>query len=479
MMLKLKNLILEVASDGEAAEEFLKHLIRGSKWENKVFAAGGYVRDQIMGMTPKDLDVVVDYPDGGIEFAVWATKRMNNYKEGSNPVTYPRFGTAKFNLRGIEHNGVDLSHFEIESVMPRGEKYTAGSRKPETFFSGLQQDVERRDLTANSLLKNISTGEILDLTGMGKDDIKRGIIRTPLNPDKIFTDDPLRMLRAVRFAMKYNWDLPYFMLRGLKKNAAQLENISQERIRDELNKMLVTSSPDRAVKLLKVTGLLKYVIPELMPAVRMTQNKHHNQDVFSHILSVMAKTKPELKNRLMALFHDIGKTVTRSVTPTGVHFYGHEDEGAEMVKKIMTRLKYPSELIDAVELGVKNHMRLKGAGEEGVDISDKALRKFARAMGKELAAVLDLMHADNISHADASAMPKQIEGVRRRLDALSKEVDLKKPKLPVNGNDIKELGVPEGPMIGKAMSAVTEAWYENPKITREEALEIARKAVNG
>ena len=141
---------------------------------------------------------------------------MNNHVEGSNPVVFPTFGTAKFTLKGITHNGIDLSDIDIESVATRKEKYTTGSRKPEVSAGDLADDVNRRDFTVNSLLKDLTTGEILDLTGKGQEDIKRGIVQTPLNPDVIFTDDPLRILRAARFAIKYGWDLPMFMIRAMK-----------------------------------------------------------------------------------------------------------------------------------------------------------------------------------------------------------------------------------------------------------------------
>jgi len=458
----------------KAAEDFIRNIIKGTEWEGKVFIAGGYVRDEFMGKDPKDLDLLVNAPNGGIEFANWITKKIGAHSDG-NPVTFPRFGTAKFNLRGVIHDGIDLSGMDIEAVMPRKEQYTAGSRKPDVTGGDLKDDVERRDFTVNSLLKDLSSGEILDLTGMGKDDIRKGIVRTPLNPDKIFTDDPLRMLRAVRFAMKYKWKLPMFMLRGLKKNAEQLKNISQERIRDELDKMLMTSNPHGAIKLMKVVGLLKYVIPELQAAIKMTQNVHHKDDVFDHILDVLSKSNPVLVQRLMALFHDIGKTVTKSVTPTGVHFYGHEMAGADMVETIMTRLKYPRELIDAVKLGVRNHMRLKSAGDTGVNISDKALRKFKTEIGDELENVLSVIHADNIAHADASSMPNQINNLKKRLDNLNMNVSAQgKPKLPISGKDLQDIGLKPGPIYSEIMKAVTESWFENPNITKEQAIQIAK-----
>jgi len=306
-------------------------------------------------------------------------------------------------------------------------------------------------------------------------DIKKGIVRTPLDPTKTFTDDPLRMLRVIRFYAKYKGIfLPMHIIRALKQNAHQLENISSERINEELNKMLMTSNPDKAVKLLKVTNLLQYIIPELKSAIKMTQNVHHSMDVFNHTLEVLKKTQPVLVQRLMGLFHDIGKTVTRSVTPTGVHFYGHEHAGAEMAEQIMKRLKYPNEIISAVKTGVANHMRLKHGGDTAVDISDKTLRKFVTEVGDQLENILGLIHADNIAHSEASSMPNQIEFVKNRLKSI--ETTTSKPKLPITGFDLqKELGLKPGPIFSEIMKAITDAWFETPKLNKSEALEIAQK----
>jgi len=473
-MTEIKQRIVEGIKE-KSAEDFIRQTIKGTEWQGKVFVAGGYVRDEFLGKDPKDLDLLVNSQNGGIEFANWITKKIGKFKEGSNPVTFPRFGTAKFNLLGVIHNGIDLSDMDIEAVMPRKEQYTAGSRKPDVSQGELKDDVERRDFTVNSLLKDLSSGEILDLTGMGKDDIKAGIVRTPLSPDKIFTDDPLRQLRAVRFSVKYNWKLPMFMLKGLKRNAPQLKNISNERIRDELDKMLMTGSPAKAIKLMKVVGLLPYVIPELVPAIKMVQNKHHSEDVFSHTLTVLSKTQPVLIQRLMGLFHDIGKTVTKSVTPTGVHFYDHEDAGSKIAEKVMTRLKYPTELIDAVKLGVRNHMRLKSAKDTGVELSDKALRKFKIEVGDQLENILNVIHADNCAHSDASAMPNQIANIRKRLETLNMNVAHGKPKLPITGNDLQAIGIKPGPIYSEIMKSVTESWFENPAISKEQALKIAKQ----
>jgi poly(A) polymerase len=474
--MSLKQLVLEGIKE-TAALDYLTQLVKSGPFKGRVFLAGGAVRDMELGKDPKDLDVVVTGGlDAGMEFAKWATRQMGNAKEGSNPVLFPTYGTAKFTLQGVTHNGIDLSDIDIEAVATRKEKYSDGSRKPEVSAGDLSDDVNRRDFTVNSLLKDLTTGEILDLTGKGRDDIRKGIVQTPLNPDIIFTEDPLRILRAARFAIKYDWDLPLFMVRAMKRNSAKLKNISFERIRDELDKMLMTGSPHRAIKLLKITGVLEYVVPEFKAAYKMTQNIHHKHDVFTHSLDVLSKTKPVLVQRLMGLFHDIGKTVTRSVTPTGVHFYGHEYEGAKMVAEIMKRLKYPNELIKQVALGVNSHMRLKSGGPDSFKLSDKALRKFRVEMGEEIENILDVIHADNISHSEASSMPAQIENIRNRLAKLS--VAPEKPKLPITGEDLKSAGIKPGPIYSEIMSAVLEKWYENPSISKEEALKIASDISN-
>ena len=476
-MITFKRLLAEGAKEN-AALDYLQKLVQSGPFRGRVYLAGGAVRDMQLGKDPKDLDVVVTGGiDAGMEFAKWATKTMGNYSDGSNPVLFPTYGTAKFTLKGITNNGIDLSDVDIEAVATRKEKYTTGSRKPEVSAGDLEDDVNRRDFTVNSLLKDLTTGEILDLTGKGKEDISKGIVQTPLNPDVIFTEDPLRMLRAVRFTMKYDWELPMFMIRALKRNAAQLRNISAERIRDELDKTLVTGSPDRAIKLLRITGLLNYIIPEFKSAYKMTQNVHHKRDVFGHTLDVLKGTNPVLIQRLMALFHDIGKTATRSVTPTGVHFYGHEDVGADMTRNIMRRLKYPTELIDAVVAGVSNHMKLKHGGDDAVKLSDKTLRKFKIALGDKLEDVLNVIHADNTAHSEASSMPNQIVNVRSRLKDLESSTP-SEPKLPITGKDLIDMGVKPGPIFSKILSAITEKWYENPNITTQEALHIVKSIIN-
>jgi len=465
-IIKLKDLLLEGAKEN-AALDYLKQLIRKSPYEGKVFLAGGAVRDELMGIDAKDLDFVINLEDGGAKFAEWATKKIGNFKRGSNPVTYETFGTAKFNLSGVEHKGFKLDDIDIDCVMPRTEEYTDGSRKPKVGSGSLKDDVARRDFTTNSLLKNLSTGEILDLTGMGKQDIKDGIVRTPLDPNVIFSEDPLRMLRAVRFTMKYDWKLPLFMIKALKNNASKLKQISVERVQEELNKMLMTDAPDRAIKLLQITGLSKYVFPELDRLIRLEQNKYHKEDAMQHTLTVVKGTPKNLVTRLMALFHDIGKEATKEVIDKEIHFYGHEKVGAEMAEEILTRLKYPNKIIDAVVKGVRNHMKLKHGGPDSFGATDKTLRKFKVNMGDHLEDILNLIHADNIAHEAGFDMPNQIEAIRKRLDTLG--IPQGKLKLPINGDDIKKkYKLRPGKIIGDLLAIVKDEYLENPKVNARE-----------
>ena len=457
----------------QQALDYIKQLVQGSEFEGKTFLAGGAVRDELMGKQIKDIDIVVSLPYGGIKFAEWITRKTGVYHNGANPVIFPKFGTAKFNFRNKEFGDVD-----IEVVMTRGEKYEKGSRKPEVVYADLKDDAFRRDLTVNSLFKDVVTGEILDLTGRGRSDIEKGVVRTPLDPDQTFQDDPLRMLRAIRFAVKYNWKMPKSLAEALKKNSESLQTISKERIRDELNKILVTNSPDKGLELLSYSGLNRYILPELDACRGVTQNEYHKDDVFDHILEVVKNTPPDLLARLGALFHDIGKPATRSVGDDGrVHFYEHEDVGAEMAKNIMERLRYTNEETSTVSRIVAYHMQLKQAGENGEKASDKQLRKFMARLGDDLPTALKVMQADNMSHSDDATMPNQIKGIAARLVDLKQKEGDTPVKLPINGNDImKTLNIKPGPAIKDLLAKVQDAVYENPNLSREEALAVIQRA---
>jgi poly(A) polymerase len=477
--MKLKLILEEIQHD--TALKLISDLIKNSQWKNKVFLAGGAVRDELMGMGIKDLDLTVAAPNGGIEFAEWLAKKLKIYRQNSNPVIYPRFGTAKITLKGVKYNGIDLSSIDIECVMTRKEKYEYGNRKPEVDYGTPQQDVERRDLTINSLLKDLTSGEILDLTGKGMKDLQNKIIRTPLDPDIIFKEDPLRMLRAIRFTVKYNWKLPFSMIKALKTNAKMLSTISSERIQDELNKILLTNNPDKGIKLLQMTGLNKYVAPELDRLVKLKQNDYHMWDANKHTLMVLKNTPKSLITRLAALFHDAGKSYTKSVVDNEIHFYEHEDISAEIAKDIMTKLKYPTNIINAVYTAVKNHMRTKSFGKDAELVSDKALRKLQNDLGDHLETTLDLIHADNISHGKDDwkyNMPNQVPSIRNRMKNLGGDFT-KKLQLPLDGGEIiKMFNLKPGPIVGKLKKELEDEFLNNPKMDKKEAIKFITNIYN-
>lgn len=478
-MIKLKYILQEGIKENLVLE-FIKNQIQNSKFEHNVYLAGGGVRDELLGKDIKDIDLVIaNIPNGGIEFATFITKKLGIYKENTNPIIFPNFGTAKFNLRNITYKGQDLSDIDIECVMTRKEQYHTGSRNPDVEFGTLKDDVERRDFTVNSLLKDLSNNEILDLTGMGRTDIQKGIIRTTLNPDIIFKEDALRMLRAIRFTVKYNWNLPLFMIRAIKNNAPLLKTISKERIQSELNKMLITQKPDVAIRLLKITNLYKYIFPEIEGLFDLKQNKFHKYDAFKHTMEVLKNTPPDLINRLSGLLHDIGKAKTKTIIDSEIHFYEHENVGSEMAREILKKLKYPNEIIDAVYIEIKNHMRMKSAGSEGELVTDKSLRKLKRDLGDHLERTLDLIHADNISHSDDSNMPNQIPNLRTRLNTIGDIPSGTHIKLPINGFDImKTFNLKPNKQLGDLLKKVEDAYLENPQLTKQQALNIVKKELD-
>lgn len=451
----------------ELLKRYIKGLIVGSEFENHVYLVGGCVRDELMGLPTKDIDICVDLPNGGICFAEWITKRVGQYKEGSNPCVFPTYGTAMFSF--MQFKGI-----QIECVQTRKEQYhDRGSRNPETAFGTIKEDCLRRDLTINSLYKNISTGEYIDITGNGLDDIKNHIIRTPCNPNVTYDDDALRMLRCIRFATRYGWNIDVDTWNGIKNNVKRIEIITQERITDELNKILMTQKPSVGLIYLLESGLLSYVLPELSKTVGMEQNKYHFGTVWEHTLSVVDNTQLKLENRVAALFHDIGKIETMTKDEKGnIHFYKHELASERLADKILRRMKYPSDFIKRVKKAIVNHMRTKNYGNNCEKMKDKSLRKLQYDLGDCFDLTLDLIHADNISHAEGYCLPNQIDIIKKKTDEMILNgTSCFVKKLPVNGFDImKYKNIPNGEMVGKYLSIALKLWLANPKITKEQCL---------
>lgn len=450
--------------------DYLQDTIEGTPYENHLFTVGGCIRDEILGNEIKDIDLCIDLTDGGIDFANWL------YEKGlltNEPVVYPTYGTAMFCLK-------EFPDVELEAVQTRKEQYKdKNSRNPEVVFGSLEEDCKRRDLTINSLYYDISRNVYLDLTGNGYHDISDHIIRTAGDPDIVFTDDSLRILRTIRFSSRYNWNIDPNTYEGMKRNVDRLSIITKERIQDEFNKMLVCDNPVMALTLIKDIGAMKYIIPELEQTYGLIQNKYHFGDVWQHILKVVENTRNDLELRMAALLHDIGKINTRTVDDNGnVHFYRHEIVSSEMCDTILRRLKYSNDFIRKVQVLVKNHMRCKNIGNFCEKLKDKTLRKFQYEFGdKNFYLIMSLIHADNISHKKEYCLYEQVPILLRRNNILiENNTDFFNFKLPINGNDVKNIKkIKNSPLIKKYLNILLKICFQTPNLTKEQLFIILEK----
>ena len=448
----------------------LKKLIEGSVFEGHVYIVGGFVRDAIMGRPIKDVDLVIDTPDGGIAFATWATYNTGCFVNEKNPCLFKTYGTAKFQFT----NDPEVADIELECVQTRKEKYdNKESRNPSTVFGTIEEDAMRRDLTINALYYNISTDEICDFTKMGLDDIKNNIIRTTGDANIIFDDDPLRILRVVRFSNRFGWPIEKNTWIGMVTNSKRVSILSQERVTDELNKMLVGENPRGALIKLDRCNVLDKVIPALTISKHIFQDLRPPRSLFEHTLDVIERTPRNLETRLAALFHDIGKLKTYDK-----NFLFHQNVGAEMAGDVMRAMKYSNAVIERVTLAIEHHEDFSSYMGSSVP-RPAVIRQFVSNFNgddKTLEMALDLIHANNISQTYGKKA-KLVPGIRAKIAELDKKNESgKKIVIPVNGKDIMaHLGIKPSPILGKLMDKLKRSVIETPNITKEEALEIAKQ----
>lgn len=446
---------------------YIGSIIKGTPFDGHVFAVGGSVRDLHMGNDIKDIDLVIDLPNGGVDFANWC--KDNDYTK--TVVIYETYGTAMFKFHTFPDE-------EIECVMTRGEKYPdKESRNPVTCFAGIEEDAIRRDLTINALYYNVSTGETVDLTG-GLKDIQEHIIRTTnRDPDVVFDDDPLRILRVVRFATRYGWEIESKTYKSMKKYSKRLFIITKERIQSEFNKILLSDNAVMGINYLHDLKAMKYIVPEFDECYGLTQNDYHFGDVAEHTLAVLGHHcemfEPDLVERLACLLHDIGKVETRTVKDGKVHFYNHEYVGAKMVEDILRNLKYDNDTIKEVAFLIKNHMRTKQAGDGGSLLKDKTLNKiiYECQTPERFVSLMRIIECDNLSHKTEHNIYNQFTGLVSRATNINKRMF--RYKLPISGNDIMEtLDIKPGPVIAEINRRLLNCAFRNPDITREECIKL-------
>ncbi len=415
-----------------------------------VYVVGGYVRDRFLQRgDDKDIDFVVE-GDGPL-YAEKAAETLGAHKVA----IYRRFGTAMIRYRNRT----------LEFVGARKESYRGDSRKPDVEAADLLTDLARRDFTINAMavaLNSSRYGELIDPFD-GLQDLEKRRLRTPLEPKQTFFDDPLRIMRAIRFACQLQFEIDKMTRAGLAAEAFRLEIISQERITDELIKILQSSVPSQGFRIMDETGVLEIILPEIANLKGVDQvGKHRHKDVFYHTIQVLdnlAAMSEKLELRITALFHDVAKPATKAYDPNvGWTFHGHEELGARIFKRVGRRLKLANETINYVMKLIRLHLRPIHLSEEGV--TDSAIRRLIFNAGDDIDDLITLCRAD-ITSGNPQRVKKHLANfdyVVQRINQVEEKDRLRNFQPPVRGDEIMEvLGLTPGPQVGKIKKAIEEA----------------------
>jgi poly(A) polymerase len=431
----------------------------------QLYIVGGTVRDVLLHREESnDEDLATDATPDEIKRIVAPSHPLAIVLVGE------RFGTVRLHY---PHNIVEITTF-------RSEQYNPDSRKPEVCFGTvLEDDLLRRDFTINAMACHPLTGEIIDPFG-GRQDLEAHLLRAVGNqPDKRFDEDPLRLLRGVRFAAQLDFTLEPATRRSIVRQAVKLQKISRERIRDEMNKLLVSANPAKGLDLLVELGLMEWIVPEVLALRGVSQQALkvvHTKDVYAHVLRVVERSSPRLICRWSALLHDIAKPRTRTLEEGKVHFFGHEDVGAYMARDILKRLHFDRDFIESVSKIVRLHMR---ANAYTSDWTDGAVRRLMLDSGNDLPDLLDLSQADITSYrADkVTRAVARVTELTERCQRLQEEAERVPLKSPLDGNELMVIfGRGPGPWLRPIKDHLLGMVIDGALAPddKEEAVKIAR-----
>lgn len=432
------------------------------------FLVGGFVRDMLMGIPCKDLDIMV--VGDGLAFA----DRISDALDLHPVIKYERFGTAM----------IPMENMDLEIVSARKEVYRSDSRKPDVSSAELQEDLLRRDFTVNAMAIAINAenfGTFID-PFHGLHDMKEKKIQTPMDPELTFFEDPLRMLRAVRFAARFDFHIETQTFAAIQKHAERILIVSRERIRDEFLKILNTAEPSAGLLLLRESGLMQVLFPELTELQGVdTCEGHRHKDVFDHTLKVLdniAAAGGDISLRLAALFHDIAKPATKRFIPeNGWTFHGHEDAGERIFNTIGKSLRLPARDIKRISKLIRLHLRPVAVAGEGV--TDSAVRRLMVEAGEDINALLTLCRADITSknRERVKSYRANFEKLAKRINEVEEKDKLRAFQSPLDGTGIMKLfGLKPGPKVGRIKKHIEEAILDGViSNTREAALNYVEK----
>ena len=416
------------------------------------FLVGGCVRDLMLNPLAESIDVDIMVEGDGIDFAEKLAKKINVPKI----VPFKKFATAK----------IPFKEYEIEVASARLEKYNESSRSPsEVVMSNIEDDLLRRDFTINAMAVSLNKenfGEFFDPFN-GMEDLSNNILRTPLDSDVTFSDDPLRMMRAAYFASKLSLDIDPSCLESIKNNAERITIVSQERKTNELLKILGTKKPSIGLNILQQSGLMNFVFPEIAVMYGLDQsNEYHHKDIFYHTLEVVdnaAQLSDKLDLRLAALVHDIAKPKTRRLSKSkGYTFYGHDDVGARMLKGISSNMKFSNSTRDFITKLTLLHLRPISLAKK--DVTDSAIRRLIVDAGEEIDDLMKLCRAD-ITTKNPKNITKYLgnfDRVEKRMNEVIEKDKLKAFQSPVRGDEImKMFDLSPGKEVGKIKTMVEDA----------------------
>lgn len=429
----------------------------------KIFLVGGAVRDLALGRPLEELDFCT-------------TARPAKTRKILSKIA------SDLNLSGEKYGTIACTHqdWPVQITTFRTESYDGKSRKPKvTYLNDLKKDLSRRDFTVNSMAWDGK--QVHDPFG-GKKDLKRRLIRFTGKPAERIAEDPLRMLRAIRFAAVLALRIEETSLQAIRENAREIARVSKERIRQELDKLLLAEKPSVGLKLLFETKLYEPFLP-MDDLILDPLPGFHHKDVYVHTLKVVDNCPPALLPRWACLLHDFGKKKTRGVVNNNVHFFGHEAVSEKIARRVLTELHYPKQFVDDVCLLVYHHLYLHGYGTEGNEWTDSAVRRFVRTMGDLRPAFMQMARSDITSSNPRRVREilARLEELERRIERLEEEEEIQKIKPILDGREIMELlNIPPGPLVGKAKNFVFEKQIElGPAYTKEQAMKDVQKLFAG